>query len=86
MPQDSRIASEGPVLSERTFTTRFGEVLVRKLPDDPECLRVSLGGTAAAGYYLTYRGSEKSIADMLIAAIATWSELQAPLTGRKEQS
>lgn len=45
-------------------------VAVSKLPDDPLCLRASIGGTAAIGYYLTYRGPLADVVPMLRDVLA----------------
>jgi hypothetical protein len=36
-------------------------------PDDPICLRASVGGLPEKGYYLTIRGNPKEVLDMLKA-------------------
>lgn len=44
-------------------------VHVEKLPDDPICLRASIGGTAKDGYYLNYRGDDADIRAMLYVCL-----------------
>lgn len=47
-----------------------GGMLVRKMPDDPDCLRVSLGDPAPApGAYLVYRGDIGAAIDLLSRAL-----------------
>lgn len=71
----NRIANEGPPLSESVVTVVSGDggasvnVLVRQLPDDPLCLRVSLGG-GDGDYYCVYRGAAQDIETLLKVALS----------------
>jgi hypothetical protein len=77
----NRIANEGPVLAESCLA----EAVVRKLPDDPMCLRASLGGSAAEGYYVVYRGSESDVERLLVAALEAFRTHVALLAPREVQ-
>lgn len=70
----SRITSEGPALLERHHEVLGTTVYVTKLPDDPVCLRVSLGGAKEFGFYLVYRGDEKQVGHLLAAALTAFLE------------
>lgn len=71
----SRITNEGPTLDERTFNTDDGpEVMVKKLPDDPLCLRVSLGGTRIEGFYFVFRGDSEAIHNLLCNAMDAFEQ------------
>lgn len=41
------------------------KVKIIKEPDDPLCLRASIGGNKEMGYYITYRGDLKEVRVML---------------------
>lgn len=51
-----------------TKTSNGKRFKIVKEKDDPMCLRVSLGGSKKDGYYLTFRGDPRLIADMLSEA------------------
>jgi hypothetical protein len=55
-------------VSEKHFKLKAA-VQIDKLPDDPLCLRVSIGGNKKDGYYLRYRGDRKKIVEMLRQSI-----------------
>jgi hypothetical protein len=40
-------------------------VSLSRYPDDPICLRCSIGGWAEKGYYCTFRGNQKEVIQML---------------------
>lgn len=39
----------------------YTPVRILKSPDDPTCLRVSMGGTKDMGYYLIFRGDREAV-------------------------
>ena len=43
----------------------MSDVVIIKEPDDPGCLRVSMGGNTDTGYYLVYRGDLADIKSMV---------------------
>jgi hypothetical protein len=40
---------------------------ISRLPNDPLCLRASIGGDPKMGYYLLFRGDQKKVLEMLKA-------------------
>lgn len=50
-------------------------VVVKALPTDPICTRVSAGGQAGVGYYIHYRGDLASVLEVLVATAAAITEL-----------
>lgn len=40
-------------------------IKIMKEPDDPKCLRVSMGGSKKDGYYLVFRGDISEIEEMV---------------------
>jgi hypothetical protein len=40
-------------------------VTLQRLPDDPLCLRASIGGTKEEGYYCMFRGDQDKVRAML---------------------
>lgn len=66
----NRIAVDGPEELRVELTVNDVPVRVTKLPDDPLCLRASLGGTAEMGYYLSFRGDREQVQRLLGAALA----------------
>jgi hypothetical protein len=40
-------------------------IKISRLPNDPLCLRASIGGDAKMGYYLLFRGDQKKVLEML---------------------
>lgn len=59
------------------YTTRTSKDRVFKIikaPNDPACLRVSLGGTAKDGYYLVFRGDISEVEEMINEAQAAFSK------------
>jgi hypothetical protein len=40
-------------------------VTLQHLPDDPICLRASIGGSREEGYYCMFRGDQKAVLAML---------------------
>jgi hypothetical protein len=40
-------------------------VTLQHLPDDPLCLRASIGGNKEEGYYCAFRGEQKAVVAML---------------------
>lgn len=66
----NKIANEGPTLDEITVVGKEGvEVVVRKLTDDPMCLRISAGGNESDGYYFVFRGEAERIKEALTAVV-----------------
>lgn len=49
-------------------TANMPTITVRRLPDDPLCTRVSLGGTSQTGYYCLFRGNQKDVLTLLSLA------------------
>lgn len=43
----------------------MSEVKLIKKPDDPVCLRISVGGTQAIGFYCLFRGDKEDVIDCL---------------------
>lgn len=71
----SRITTEGPALDERTLNTDDGPLVhLTKLPDDPLCLRVSLGGTRDGGFYFVFRGDAEAIHNLLCNAMDAFEQ------------
>lgn len=70
----SRIATEGPELVRHDTQIGGTAVTVRKLPDDPLCLRASLGGLSEMGFYLSYRGDGMRVRELLEAALSALKE------------
>lgn len=53
------------------------KVAILKSPDDPACLRASVGGTEEIGYYLNYRGKLDDVLRMLdLVRIAAEAQLK----------
>lgn len=50
-----------------------------KEPDDPLCLRVSIGGTPKTGYYLVYRGDPEQIETMLTEMLKSFRTFKKDL-------
>lgn len=69
----TRITAERPILAETRGTSEGTEILVRKMPNDPLCLRISIGGTKDGGYYVVYRGDESEVEACLKAALDVFS-------------
>lgn len=40
-------------------------VQITRRPDDPLCLRASIGGTEKSGYYCLFRGNQEQVLAML---------------------
>ena len=58
-------------MSETNRPPRRSErIVVKALPPDPICTRVSTGGTAGVGYYVHYRGDLKDVHEVLLNAAA----------------
>lgn len=71
----SQITNEGPVLDERTMDTDDGcPVHIKKLTDDPLCLRLSLGGSRGDGFYFVFRGDSDAIHNMLCNAMDAFQQ------------
>lgn len=74
-------------LMRRDVTADGTLVSVRKLPNDPICLRVSIGGDEKTGYYLSYRGNESAVLTLLEKAFAAFvSSISVGETSRRQSS
>lgn len=71
------VTTEGPDLMKKSIDLDSETlVVVTKKPDDPMCLRVSLGGQIGA-YYCVYRGDEAEIEVLLVAALEAFRKSRA---------
>ena len=52
-------------MGEKTSKAEMKHVTLERLPDDPVCLRVSIGGKGELGYYCQFRGDQTAIIDMI---------------------
>jgi hypothetical protein len=53
------------------------KVTIQRLPNDPVCLRISIGGgTKIGGYYCTYRGTIREAKKALEAIYLTMQYMQ----------
>lgn len=78
------IAGGGPVLRELVFDVGGTHVMVRKLEDDPICPRASFGGTPEEGFYLTYRGDEETVRNLIAKCMVAYAHsLLGPPFGPK---
>jgi hypothetical protein len=77
----SKIASAGPTLHEFSAIVEGVPVIVKKLEDDPICLRASAGGDAEEGFYLTYRGDKEKIGRLLRAVKLAFEIARPPDPG-----
>jgi hypothetical protein len=64
-------------------------VNIHHLPDDPLCMRASIGGKSEAGFYLMFRGNQREVLAMLklaTMALSVCEELEieedTPTIGR----
>jgi hypothetical protein len=51
------------------------DLKVQRLPDDPLCLRISIGGNEKLGYYCVFRGDQKEVIETLKLVYAVFRKL-----------